>query len=292
VTGNSGRVALVTGAGRGIGRAHALLLARRGVRVVVNDLPSSVEGEDPSRAVVDEIHGFGGEAIALPADVADWAAAEQLISETVRRYGRLDAVVNNAGIVRDRMLVNMSLEEWEAVLRVNLTATFAVSRFAAAYWREETKRGQQVDARVINTSSGSGLYYNVGQTNYGAAKAGIAAFTVIAAKELERYGVMVNAIVPIAGTRLTADLDVEATADERPEHIAPLVAWLASPRSRGITGRVFNVSGGHISIAESWYSGPSVDGEGIWDVDQLDEVIPALVEKARPPADLRGGVRQ
>jgi NAD(P)-dependent dehydrogenase (short-subunit alcohol dehydrogenase family) len=292
MTGESERVAVVTGAGRGIGRAHALLLAARGTRVVVNDLPASNGGEDPAGAVVDEIRSAGGDAVAIPSDLSEWSGAEQLISDTVAHYGRLDAVINNAGMVRDRMLVNMSLDEWDSVIRVNLTATFAVTHFASGYWREKSKSGETVEARVINTSSGSGLYYNVGQTNYGAAKAGVAAFSMIAAAELQRYGITVNAIVPIASTRLTADLTVEATDAELPEHVAPLVVWLASPAARDVTGRVFNVSGGHISIVESWSAGPRVDGAGVWDVDDLGPVISELVAQARPAADLRGFVTQ
>jgi NAD(P)-dependent dehydrogenase (short-subunit alcohol dehydrogenase family) len=287
-----GRVAVVTGGGRGIGREHALLLAGRGAKVVVNDLGLSLDatGSDltPAQEVVAEIEAAGGNAVADGSDVADFAQAEALIQRAVDTFGRLDVLVNNAGIVRDRMLVNMSQEEWDIALRVNLTGTFAPTRFAASYWRTQSKAGEPVDARVICTSSGSGLYANVGQSNYGAAKSGVATFVEIAAKELANYGVTVNAIVPIANTRLTAGIDTEANAQESPAHIAPMIAWLASPASRAITGRVFNVAGGHVSVVDGWAARGGSDTPGQWTVDELDEVVPALVANAAPAPDLRG----
>jgi NAD(P)-dependent dehydrogenase (short-subunit alcohol dehydrogenase family) len=205
-------------------------------------------------------------------------------------------LVNNAGILRDRMLVNMSIDEWDAVIRVHLRGTFATAHHAANYWRERSKAGEEVDGRIINTSSSSGIYGNVGQANYGAAKAGIAAFTVITAMELERYGVTVNAIAPAALTRMTEDLvrwkgDMEAAWDPRdPSNVAPLVAWLGSAESRGITGRVFNVKGGYVSVAEGWVAGPAEDKGAKWEPGELGEVIPRLVAAARPNADTSGSV--
>ncbi|MFF0524129.1 SDR family oxidoreductase [Actinomadura nitritigenes] len=287
-----GRVVIVTGAARGIGREHALEFARHGARVVVNDLGAQVDGtgssSGPAGEVVDEIRAMGGEAVADGTDVSDFEGARRLVASTVERFGDLHVLVNNAGILRDRMLVNMSAEEWDAVIAVHLRGTFAPLRHAAAYWRERHKAGHEVDARVINTSSSSGIYGNAGQGNYGAAKAGIAALTVIAARELGRYGVTVNAVAPAALTRMTENLvpgrerPGEGFDPADPSNIAPLVVWLASPGARGITGRVFNVRGGRISVAEGWRAGPVVDKGARWDPHELDDVIPALVEKARP----------
>src|SRR5687768_9107595 len=226
----AGRVAIVTGAGRGIGREHSLLLARHGAKVVVNDLGGSMDGTGndvgPAQQVVDEIVAMGGEAVANTDDISDWEGAQRLINSAVETFGGLDVLVNNAGILRDRMLANMTEEEWDAVIKVHLKGTFAPSRWAAAYWRERSKAGETNDARIINTSSPSGIYGNVGQTNYGAAKAGIASFTIIASKELGRYGVTVNAIAPAALTRMTENLGMgqadEATKEQMsPAHIAP-----------------------------------------------------------------------
>jgi NAD(P)-dependent dehydrogenase (short-subunit alcohol dehydrogenase family) len=293
-----GRVAIVTGAGRGIGRAHALELARQGARVVVNDLGGGVDGtgssETPAEGVVAEIRAFGGEAVANADDVSDWDGAQRLIAAAVGTFGRLDVLVNNAGILRDRTLVNMTVDEWDAVVRVHLRGTFAPSRWAAQHWRGQAKSGVDNDARIVNTTSAAGLYGNPGQTNYGAAKAGVAAFTVIAALELARYGVTVNAIAPGAYTRMSEQAGAtHAPApglfDERdPANIAPVVAWLASAASRGITGRVFNVRGGRISVAEGWHAGPAVERAGRWDAAELGEVIPGLVASAAPNADLFG----
>jgi NAD(P)-dependent dehydrogenase (short-subunit alcohol dehydrogenase family) len=296
-----GRVAIVTGAGRGIGRGHALELARQGARVVVNDLGAEVDGEGessgPANEVVKEIKSFGGEAIANSEDVADFEGAGRLIKCALETFGGLDVLVNNAGILRDRMLVNMSIEEWDAVIRVHLRGTFAPTRWAAAYWRDRIKAGEVNDARIINTSSSSGIYGNMGQTNYGAAKAGIAAFTIIAAQELGRYDVTVNAIAPGARTRMTENLararGVASPAPEEfdarsPDNVAPIVAWLASVESSGVTGRVFNVAGGRLSVAEGWHAGPVTDKGARWDPAQLGPVIMDLVAKAPPNAAMNG----
>jgi len=287
-----GRVAIVTGAGRGIGRGHALELARQGARVVVNDLGGAVDGTGadgaPAQAVVEEIRHGGGEAIANRDDVSTWAGAQALVTMAIETFGGLDVVVNNAGILRDRMLVNMTEEEWDAVIRVHLKGTFGPTHFAAAYWRERSKAGEPVDARVINTSSTSGLFANPGQTNYGAAKSGIATFSIIAAKELGRYGVTVNAIAPGALTRMTENLSgsrASPTTDEwserAPENIAPLVTWLASTESAGITGQVFLVAGGRIAVAKGWERGPGIDGGARWDPARLGEIVPDLVADAQ-----------
>ena len=237
-------------------------------KVVVNDLGGSVDGTGadtgPAQSVVDEIVAAGGEAVANTDDVADWDGAKQLVDTAINTFGSLDVVVNNAGILRDRMLFNMSEAEWDAVVRVHLKGTFAPSRWAAEYWRAQHKDGVPVDARIINTSSTSGLFANPGQSNYGAAKSGIATFSIIAAKELGRYGVTVNAVAPGARTRMTENLGggrpapEPGTWDERsPDNIAPIVAWLASAESAAVTGQVFLVGGGRIAIAQGWQRGPA-----------------------------------
>jgi NAD(P)-dependent dehydrogenase (short-subunit alcohol dehydrogenase family) len=287
----SGRVVIVTGAGRGIGRGHALEFARQGARVVVNDLGAEVDGTGsstgPAGAVVDEIRVSGGEAVANGDDVSEWKGAERLVRTALETYGRLDVLVNNAGILRDRMLVNMTEGEWDKVIQVHLKGTFAPAHFAAEHWRERARAGDEVDARIVNTSSTSGIFGNVGQTNYGTAKAGIAAFTIIAAQELGRYGVTVNAIAPGARTRMTENLSgvrpVPAPGEfdgSAPENVAPLVVWLGSPESRGVTGQVFLVGGGRIGVARGWQRGPGVDKGARWDPEELSEVVPALVAEA------------
>jgi NAD(P)-dependent dehydrogenase (short-subunit alcohol dehydrogenase family) len=288
-----GRVAIVTGAGRGIGRGHARELARQGAHVVVNDLGGSMSGDGsdtgPAQAVVDEIEAAGGVAVANTDDVADFEGARRLVAQAVDVFGRLDVLVNNAGILRDRMLFNMSEAEWDAVIRVHLKGTFAPSRWAAEHWRNRAKAGEANDARIINTSSTSGLFANPGQSNYGAAKSGIASMSIIAAKELGRHGVTVNAIAPGARTRMTENLmgagsrpqPAEGEWDPRSaDNIAPLVTWLASPESAGITGQVFLVSGGRINIAEGWRRGPGVDNGARWDPADLGKVVPDLVSQS------------
>ncbi|WP_326637169.1 SDR family oxidoreductase [Nonomuraea fuscirosea] len=289
-----GRVVIVTGAARGIGRGHALEFARQGAKVVVNDLGAEVDGTGSSGAaaeVVAEIEAMGGQAIVNGEDVSDFDGAERLVRSAVDHFGTLDVLVNNAGILRDRMLVNMTADEWDAVIRVHLRGTFAPLRHAAAYWRSKAKAGERVDARIINTTSSSGIYGNPGQGNYGAAKAGIAGLTVIAARELERYGVTVNAVAPAALTRMTENLMPKgASLAADPDDIAPVVVWLSSAEARAITGRVFNVRAGVISVAEGWHAGPGVDKGSRWDPAELGSVIPALVEKAAPNALTNGRI--
>ena len=279
-----GRVAVITGAGRGIGRGHALEFARQGAKVVVNDL-------DPEPEVVDAIRAAGGEAVVNTDDISEWEGAARLIATAVDAFGRIDVLVNNAGFLRDRMLVSMREEEWDAVIKVHLKGTFATSRFAAEYWRNRAKAGETNDARIINTSSVSGIYGNPGQTNYGAAKAGIAAFTIIAAQELARYGVTVNAIAPAALTRMTENLgmgqlDEEGKDRMSPRWIAPIATWLASAESANVTGRVFEASGQVLAVAEMWHRGPTVDP--IEDPTQLGDVVRDLMAKAQPNSDMSG----
>ncbi|HEX4866392.1 MAG TPA: SDR family oxidoreductase [Acidimicrobiales bacterium] len=291
-----GRVAIITGAGRGIGREHALLLAHHGAKIVVNDLGGDMTGagadQGPAQDVVDEIVALGGEAVANTDDISDWDGAQRLVQTAIDTFGGLDVLINNAGILRDRMLTNMSEAEWDAVIKVHLKGTFAPARHAAAYWRDRTKAGDTNDARIINTSSPSGLYGNVGQTNYGAAKAGIASFTIIASKELARYGVTVNAIAPAAITRMTEGLgmgqaDEETKEAMSPAHIAPIVCWLASPEAAGVTGRIFDVSGRLLSVSEGWHRGPTLENPPD-DVEALGPKVSELVAQARPNANMFG----
>jgi NAD(P)-dependent dehydrogenase (short-subunit alcohol dehydrogenase family) len=261
-----GRVAIVTGAGRGLGRQHALLLAAHGAKVVVNDIGAGLDGTgsdaSPASETVAEIRQAGGEAIVNGNDVADWNGAKAMIDATVARFGRLDVLINNAGILRDRMLTNMEEQEWDAVIRVHVKGTFAPSRHAAAYWRDQSKNsGGPVNARIINTTSTSGIYGNVGQTNYGAAKAAIAAFTIIAARELRRYGVTVNALSPSAQTRMTEGLRVltpETRALRDPRWVSPIVVYLASAEAQDITGRVIQAGFGRLAVCEGWRRGAEV----------------------------------
>ncbi|MFD9005972.1 SDR family oxidoreductase [Streptomyces sp. NPDC059582] len=266
----AGRVVVVTGAGRGLGRAHALAFAAAGARVVVNDLGVGLDGtpgpDSPAARVVDEIRAAGGEAVAHAGDVATGEGAASLIRAALETYGRLDTLVNNAGFLRDRMLVNLDEDDWDAVVRVHLKGHFLPLRHAAAHWRQETRAGRRPEARVINTSSGAGLLGSLGQGNYSAAKAGILGLTLVAAAELERYGVQVNAIAPAARTRMTERTFAAAMAapDDgfdamAPENVSPLVVWLGSADSAGVTGRVFEAEGGRITVMEGWRPGPTTD---------------------------------
>jgi NAD(P)-dependent dehydrogenase (short-subunit alcohol dehydrogenase family) len=294
-----GRVVIVTGAGRGIGREHALAFAREGAKLVVNDLGVSLAGEggslSPAEEVVKEIEALGGEAVTNGADVADLEQAGQLVKAAIDRFGGLDVVVNNAGVVRDRMFVSCSEDEWDAVIRVHMKGHFAVSNQACAYWRNRAKAGEPVDARIINTSSGAGLQGSVGQSAYSAAKAGIAALTLVQAAELGRYGITSNALAPSARTRMTEEVFAEmmAAPDEGfdamdPANISPLVVWLGSAESRDVSGRVFELAGGKISIADGWRSGPEVDKGARWAPDEVGAAVHELLQKAVPPQKVYG----
>ncbi len=297
----TGRVVAITGAGGGLGREHALAFAREGAHVVVNDVGAALDGSGSSagaaQLVVDEIAELGGTAVASTDDIASWSGARALVDRAVETYGRLDVLVNNAGIVRDRTLVNLSESDWDDVVRVHLKGTFAPTHHAAAHWRERSRAGDPVHGRVINTTSASGLFGNVGQANYGAAKAGIAAFTLIAATELARYGVTVNAVSPRALTRMTEGIEryqaggVPSSSGFVPlaaGNISPLVVWLGTLAAGEVTGRVFFVAGGRIAVAEGWSLGPDVDRDASWTVAELDDVVPGLVRRAAPNADMNG----
>ena len=287
-----GRVAVVTGAGRGIGRAHALELAAQGAAVVVNDFGVSLsgEGEDaasPAEQVVAEIEAAGGRAVANAADVADFDQAEAMVRQAIDTFGGLDVLVNNAGFVRDRMLVNTSEEEWDAVVRVHLNGHFAPLRHAGAYWRTEAKEGRRREARVINTSSGAGLQGSIGQTTYSAAKAGIAGMTLVAAAELGRYGVTVNAIAPVARTRMTEGaFDTSAMPD--PADNSPVVAWLASVEAGDVTGRVIEIEGGKVTVENGWTHGPAADLGRRWESAEVGDRLRALLAQAPRPEPVYG----
>jgi NAD(P)-dependent dehydrogenase (short-subunit alcohol dehydrogenase family) len=274
-----GKVAIVTGAGRGIGREHALALAEAGSKVVVNDLGGSLAGEgadlSPAQQVVEEIRAVGGEASANGENVADFAGAERMVRQAIDEFGRLDILVNNAGILRDRMLVNMSEDEWDAVINVHLKGHFAPTRHAAAYWRERSKAGVTVRGRVINTSSPSGVFGNVGQANYGAAKGAIASFTLIAAQELSRYGVTVNCLAPNARTRMTEETFGALAVPEDgfdpldPANISPVVVALCADEAQEITGQVFFVFGGAVNVLRSWDASELLASGERWDAAEL-----------------------
>lgn len=295
-----GRVVIVTGAGRGIGRGHALEFARQGAKVVVNDLGVELDGQGgstgPAGEVVEAIRAAGGEAIANGEDVADWEGAGRLVKAALDTWGRLDVVVNNAGFLRDRMFMSTSEAEWDAVMRVHLKGHFCTSRHAAGYWRQQSKAGSPVDARIINTSSGAGLQGSVGQSNYSAAKAGIATLTLVQAAELGRYGVTANAIAPAARTRMTEAVFAEtmkkpeegAFDEMAPENVAPLVVWLGSAESRDVTGCVFEVEAGRISVADGWRRGPEVDKGARWEPDEIGDAVRELLAKAVPPQKVYG----
>jgi NAD(P)-dependent dehydrogenase (short-subunit alcohol dehydrogenase family) len=294
----SGKVAIVTGAGRGIGRSHALALAGAGARVVVNDLGAGLAGEGsdpvPAEQVAEEIRAAGGEATTNGENVADFAGAERLVQQALAEFGRLDILVNNAGILRDRMLVNMTEDEWDAVIAVHLKGHFAPTRHAAAYWRERSKAGEDVRGRVVNTSSPSGVFGNVGQANYGAAKAGIAGFTLIAAQELQRYGVTVNCLVPNARTRMTEEtFQMGAPPDGfdplDPANVSAVVVALCADETQAITGQVFHVWGGAVNVLRSWAAGELLDSPEGWEPDALlDELLARFPEGAAPAGMLAG----
>ena len=291
-----GRVAIITGSGRGIGREHALLFAQEGAKIVVNDLGGAIDGSGddrtPAQQVVDEIKAMGGEAVANADNVADWDGGQRLVNAAIEAFGDLHILVNNAGILRDRVLVNMSEEEWDAVIHVHLKGHFVPTRFAAAYWREQTKAGNTIKANVINTSSTSGLLGNPGQTNYGAAKAGIAAFSVIAAMELERYGVRVNAIAPAARTRMTEATpglgDIVQPPEDAsrfdiwdPANVSPMVAYLATENCP-VTGRVFFVQGGKVQNFQPWTLADAIEKDDRWTVAELENEVKRLIGSPTP----------
>jgi NAD(P)-dependent dehydrogenase (short-subunit alcohol dehydrogenase family) len=295
------RVVIVTGAGRGIGAEHAVEFARQGAKVVVNDIGGALDGTGtdvtPAQEVVDRIVAAGGAAVASYEDVTDWDAAARLVQTAIDTFGSLHTLVNNAGAVRDRMFVNMSAQEWDAAIRINLRGHFCPARHAAAYWRDQAKAGTPVDARIVNTSSGAGLMGSVGQANYAAAKAAIAALTLVQAAELARYGITANAIAPSARTRMTeavfADMmaAVESGFDAMaPENIAPLVVWLGSNESAEVTGRVFEVEGGKVSVADGWQHGTPVDRGRRWEPAELGPAIRELLGRAPHPAPVYGAV--
>jgi NAD(P)-dependent dehydrogenase (short-subunit alcohol dehydrogenase family) len=288
-----GKVAIVTGAGRGIGREHALALAQAGAKVVVNDLGGSLAGEGtdatPAQGVVNEIVAAGGQAVASYDDVSDFAAAESIVRRAIDRYGQLDILINNAGILRDRMLVNMTENEWDAVIAVHLKGHFGPTRHAAAYWRERSKAGEDLRARVINTSSPSGVFGNVGQANYGAAKAAIAGFTIIAAQELARYGVTVNCLAPNARTRMTEETFGELAQPEEgfdpldPSNMSPIVVALCADEAQEITGQCFFVWGGSVNVLKPWDVGELIASDERWDADEfLRELKARFPEGAAP----------
>lgn len=294
-----GRVVIVTGAGRGIGAEHAVEFARQGARVVVNDLGGGPDGSGsdrtPAHETVERIRAEGGQAVANIDDVTDFDAAGRLVQTAIDTFGHLDTLVNNAGALRDRMFVNMSPQEWDDSIRINLRGHFCTARHAAAYWRDRAKAGERVDARLVNTSSGAGLMGNLGQSNYGAAKAGIAALTIVQAAELGRYGVTANAIAPSARTRLTAAVfaDMMAQVDAgfdamAPDNIAPLVVWLGSNESADTTGRVFEVEGGQISVLDGWQHGVPLDCGRRWIPAEIGAAVHELIAKAPAPAPVYG----
>lgn len=296
----AGRVAVVTGAGRGLGRAHALALAAEGAHVVVNDLGVAADGAGasagPAQRVVDEIRAHGGRAVAHGGDITTTGGAASLVATALDTFGRLDTLVNNAGFLRDRMLVNLGEDDWDAVIRVHLKGHFLPLRHAAAHWRAEAKSGRAPAARVVNTASGAGLLGSVGQGNYSAAKAGILGLTLVAAAEMARYGVQVNAIAPAARTRMTertfaatmaapADGTFDAMA---PENVSPLVVWLSSADSAGVTGRVFEAEGGRITVMEGWRPGPTEDPGSRWTPAGAGEAARRLLAAAEKPGPVYG----
>lgn len=294
-----GRVVIITGAGRGLGREYALAFAAQGAKLVVNDIGASLGGEgsdaSPAQQVVDEIRAAGGEAVANSDDVAEWDGAGRLIAAAIRAFDGLDVVVNNAGIIRDRMFVSATLDEWDATMRVHLRGHFCVARHAVDYWRARQKAGERVDARIINTTSGAGLQGSIAQAAYSTAKGGIAALTLVQAAELGRYGITANALAPSARTRMTehAFADKMAVVDgafdvQHPGNVASTVVWLGSPDSADVTGKVFELEGGRITIEDGWHLGPTVDAGQRWDPADVGGAVRKLLAEQRPPRPVWG----
>jgi NAD(P)-dependent dehydrogenase (short-subunit alcohol dehydrogenase family) len=294
-----GRIVIVTGAARGIGREHALAFAREGARVVVNDLGVARDGtgadQGPAQLLVDEIVAAGGDAIANTDDIADWNGARRLVHTAIDTFGGLDVLVNNAGFLRDRMVFTTGEDEWDAVIRVHLKGHFATTRHATEWWRTQAKNDEPVDGRIVNTSSGAGHMGAIGQGAYAAAKAGIAALTLVEAAEMARYGVTANAIAPAARTRMTEEVFGERMQapdsgfdPNDPANISPLVVWLGSAESRDVTGRVFEVEGGMISVADGWQHGPRVDRGARWEPAEVGGAVRELLAKAPTPAPVYG----
>lgn len=284
------RVVIITGAGGGLGRAYALAFAAEGAKVVVNDI-----NREAALAVVDAIESQGGRAVANSNDITRYDDAALIVRQAIETFGGLDVVVNNAGICRDRMFTSLSESDWDAVMAVHLKGHFCISSHAARYWREQVKAGQTVSARIINTSSGAGLQGSIGQSNYAAAKAGIAALTLVQAAELGRYGITVNALAPAARTGMTEGVfaDVMKKPEEgfdyfAPENVAPLVVWLGSQESASVNGQMFEVEGGKLSIADGWRRGPELDRQGRWAVDEVGGAVAQLLNRAVPAAKVYG----
>ena len=294
----AGRTVIVTGAGRGLGRAHALAFAAEGANVVVNDVGASLTGEGhdvgPAAEVVAEIEAMGGRAIVNADDVSDWDGAGHMVAETIETFGGLDTLVCNAGIVRDRMIVNMSVDEWDAVMKVHLRGMFCPVRHAVDHWRARAKAGETVDARIVTTSSGAGLFGSVSQANYSAAKAGIAAFTIVSAVELSRYGVKINGIAPSARSRITEEAfaDMMKKPDSGfdamdPANVSPVVVWLGST-SCDVTGKMFETAGGQLSIADGWQHGEVTDKGDRYEPSEVGGVVADLLTRAPNPAPVYG----
>jgi NAD(P)-dependent dehydrogenase (short-subunit alcohol dehydrogenase family) len=295
----AGRIVIITGAGRGLGRSYALAFAAEGAKVVVNDLGTSLGGEGrdtaTAQAVVDEIRAAGGQAAANGDDVSDWDGAGRIIGTALEHFGGLDVVVNNAGVVRDRMFVSATVDEWDATMKVHLRGHFCVARHAVDYWRGCAKAGKSVDARIINTSSGAGLNGSIAQSAYSAAKGGIASLTLVQAAELGRYGITANALAPAARTRMTEQAFAEkmkrpdAGFDAQdPDNIAPAVVWLGSAESRAVTGCVFELEGGRITIDDGWMDGPQVDKHARWEPAEVGAAVAALIARRRPQKKVYG----
>lgn len=298
-----GRVVIVTGAGRGIGREHALAFAAEGAKVVVNDLGAGLDGsnvgESPAEQVVAEIKAVGGDAVVNGNDISSWEGARELVQQAIDTFGGLDVLVNNAGFLRDRMLVGMGEQDWDNVINVHLKGHFAPLRHAAEYWRAESKAGRPRQARVINTSSGAGLFGSVGQGNYATAKAGIALLTIQTAAEMKGYGVTANAIAPAARTRMTTSagegMASQMAAPEDgsfdamdPANISPLVVWLGSEESAQVTGRVFEVEGGKVTVCDGWQRAASEDKGAKWEPAELGSVVPRLLDESPTPVPVYG----